>query len=163
MIQRKQSLYLLILAVVSVIVSFSNAAVLQFSGSGLYNGNTIDKATVSYSKLTFLSGDTVVNMVSPSKTQFILWSIALLAILATLSYKNRKRQITFCSVNFAFILFIPVFIYLDFRNVQNLFSVGDIEILISATFPLALLIMNFLAVRGIVKDDNLIKSMDRLR
>jgi hypothetical protein len=163
MIQRKQSLYLLILAVVSIIVSFSNAAVLQFKGVGLYNGNAIDKAMVSYSQLTFSNGEEVVNIVSPSKTQFILWSIALLAILAILSFKNRKRQITFCSFNFAFMLFIPVFIYLDLRNVQQLFTQGDIRILISATFPLALIIMNFLAVRAIIKDHNLIKSMDRLR
>jgi len=163
MIQRKQSLYLLILAVVSIIVSFSNAAVLQFKGVGLYNGNAIDKAMVSYSQLAFLNGEEVVNIVSPSKTQFILWSIALLAVLAILSFKNRKRQITFCSFNFAFMLFIPVFIYLDLRNVQQLFTQGDIGILISATFPLALIIMNFLAVRAIIKDHNLIKSMDRLR
>ena len=84
--------------------------------------------------------------------------------LAIFSFKKRKRQIRLCNINvMLFIIFtIAALVILQVENrVFENFHVGDFKI--GAVFPLAGIVFNLIAKSGIKKDEELIRSMDRLR
>ncbi len=164
MIQRIQHLYLGILAIMAIIVSFSKTTVISIAGKGVINKTVMNGANLSYSRATFIKSTNQPDVIDfAMKSQYILWAIALWAIVTIFSFKNLKRQITFSSFNFAFILFLPIFVALDLFNYMDFFIDGAISFHMSAIFPIALLLLNFMATRHIVKDFNLLKSVNRMR
>jgi len=54
---------------------------------------------------------------------------------------------------------LGVYIYLGKRALDG----TELSLKLPVIFPVIALILNFLAMRGIMKDENLIKSMNRLR
>jgi peptidoglycan/LPS O-acetylase OafA/YrhL len=84
--------------------------------------------------------------------------------IAIWSFKNRKRQIRLCNINvLLFILFLIaalLIIEIENRGVSNL-SAGRFKI--GAFLTLLGIIFNFRARRAIKKDEDVIRSMDRLR
>ena len=84
--------------------------------------------------------------------------------IAIFSFKNRKRQLRFCNINILlFILYVIVgLIILQIENnVFSNFHLGDFKL--GAVLPLIGIILNLIARRGIKKDEELIRSMNRLR
>lgn len=164
MIQRKQNLYLALIIILCLVLSFSKFSIAELNlshpPSELSEG---DRIVMTYSNNFVYNGQASIQSIANANVQYILWCIALFALLGIISFKKLKRQITFSAFNFAFILFLPVFVYLDYTNLAKVYAISEIQIINTAIIPVALLLLNFLAVRGIVKDHNLIKSMDRIR
>ncbi len=155
MIQRIQSLYLLLTTILSLI--FPIGSVLKFINT---SGSVI--------KVTFagVEGDTdILNSSIISGYIFFQILIILIPVLALITiflYKNRKVQLWFTrSLITSLMVFICItgyYIYMIPVSYNVSFS-PEIQMVI----PVISLIFSFLAYRGIKKDDNLVKSYDRLR
>jgi len=150
MIQRIQSLYLLLTTVLSFL--FLKGGILTFSDS---SGDAIQlKFNGLYRATEMLEKNWVA-------TGFILL-IPVLSFIILVLFKKRELQLMLSKVLIALILvFIVVLAYYGY----SLTTKYDATIIpgIMMAVPLLQLIFSFLAYRGIKKDDELVKSYDRLR
>jgi glucan phosphoethanolaminetransferase (alkaline phosphatase superfamily) len=152
MIQRIQSLYLLLVAAAMVAVAVLPLGVL--AGDGL---------VVTYSAFTATSvGDVLAS-------NYPVWVMGVLAVLSSLValvtiflYKMRSRQTTLCMVNgFVLVLFYVAY-FLFYFTIQRGSDV-DFSPALSVALPLVALLFNLLAIKAIAKDVALLASLDRLR
>ncbi len=141
MIQRIQSLYLLIVA----IAAFSTYTL------KLYVGKLSDG-----SERPFLLADDFLMVIA-----IIL--LGLLAIACIFLFKNRNLQFKLSVIgaiaSFGF-LFLEYFKVESFKTSMNFIS-GQYQV--GAIVPLFMVIFFFLAAKGIYKDEKLVKSLNRLR
>ncbi len=93
---------------------------------------------------------------------FIFGMILFLATFCIFNYKDRKKQMRFATINLfsiiVYIIALAVFIF----YAKNKLS-ADVSLQYPVVFPVIALILNYLAMRGIDKDEKLVRSMDRLR
>jgi hypothetical protein len=90
-------------------------------------------------------------------------SIALLLQTTTIfQYKNRKRQIRLSYLCIVSLLVLKALLYYYTWNSSHLTG-GDLQARLYAEFPTIAAILVFLAILGIRKDENLVKSIDRIR
>ena len=155
MLQRIKTLYLLTIVVLSCITFFSPVA------------DLVNQAN----SLQYLVDFKGIYQVLPTGNIFIsrVWGVTtfaaivpIFAFYALVSYKNRIKQIRFCVLNmFIMILYyIALFTYLWVAS--NRLNAG-FHLHLVAIFPLINLIINYLAIGAIGKDEKLVKSMDRIR
>lgn len=81
-------------------------------------------------------------------------------------FKRRMLQIRLCAVELVLLLgsvaFIGIYYYLSARMIsQAEFHAHGFRI--AAVFPLVALVLDYLAMRAIFKDELLVKSLDRIR
>ena len=155
MIQRIQTVYLLIVAGLFIALMFLPLAILQ-SGNTLYSFDASGLNTIA----------------EPSELVFPTWSLmALAAIIALVSlvviflYKKRILQIRICSFNTIVILgFCALFgFYLwQFGKSPDLQEM-KINMRIWAAFPIISVVLNYLAIRSIGADEAVVRSLERLR
>ena len=104
-----------------------------------------------------------------SSTIYMGVVVALAAIIPFVTiflYKNRTLQIRLCAVELVLLLgsavFMGIYYYLGSRMFSQLeFSAQGFRIAI--IFPLVALILDYLAIRAIFKDEMLVRSLDRIR
>lgn len=146
MIQRIQSLYLLLAAAAGTATWFFN----------------LWKATLNNGTITYFNAQS-------SYLVFVVYMVIVaLAITCIFLYKNRKLQFRLTVVNLLFAIAATALQYLKVQdNANNLatkgFTISSATYLPAAFLPILILIFLFLAARGIYKDERLIKSLDRLR
>ena len=80
--------------------------------------------------------------------------------VAILNYKNRIRQIRI--IVFTILLMLGLFGMFFFFTYYS-FSNAQIAFKISILFPVVAIILDYLAIRAIGKDEALIRSIDRIR
>ena len=155
MIQRIQTVYLLLIVILSGFVIFSPLADLLNNSDKLYylvdfKGISLIQTTgnVIESRIWAL---TSVSMVVP-----------ILAIIAIFSYKNRVKQIRLTVINMLFMLCFYIFLVLFIWPACSRLH-AEWHLRIVSVFPLVNLILSYLAIGAIGKDEKLIKSLDRLR
>lgn len=141
MIQRLQSLWLLIVAL---------AAFATYTLT-LYVGKLADGSE----KIFQLADDFLLVI--------IIITLGLLAIINLFLFKNRKLQFKLAVVG---VIFSLGFIFLEYIRVENfktdkLIQAGSYQI--GALLPILMVIFFFMAARGIYRDEKLVKGMDRLR
>jgi len=87
--------------------------------------------------------------------------IAALALITIFLYKKRKIQIKICYL----ILFLLVLLYALYFIFDKHLPFLDLIRLTRYTFvfPFIAGVLVFLAIRGIIKDEKLVRSLDRLR
>ncbi|MBL4624279.1 MAG: DUF4293 domain-containing protein [Flavobacteriales bacterium] len=147
MIQRIQSVYLFGVAIVSVVLFFVPFGVVSgytLTATELSNGQEILKNTYP------LAGIIAVGIV--------------LAVATVFMYKNRRIQIKLCTLSMilqAGILVVALFHYLDGAAAE----LGDEmpQYAMGTYLPAVGMILSYLASKAIKKDDDLVKSVDRLR
>lgn len=147
MIQRIQSVYLLISTIlIGLLFLLPFAEIAKDGAIYLFNfkGVLLDGAVKSN------------GLVVP----VLLVMIIALNVLAIFSYSNRGKQVKLvwgAMLMLAVLLVLFVyFTYLSFSGAQISFKLG-------AVLPLISIILNYLAIRAINKDDALIRSIDRIR
>jgi hypothetical protein len=86
--------------------------------------------------------------------------ITLLHLVAIFMYKKRIRQIRM--VVFTIILLLGLF-GLFFYFTYAAFSNAQVAYKVPMAFPLVAIILDYLAIRGIGKDEALIRSLNRIR
>lgn len=155
MIQRIQSVYLLVTTLLSLL--FLNGSFLNFinkSGSairltfsGLYSG-------------TQGAGSELLESTLPLSALFII--IPVLALIAIFLYKKRILQLRLVMVLIVMIvlsiLLSGYYAYVAVSKYEATLTPG-----VKMVLPVLLLILSILAYRGIKKDELLVKSYDRLR
>jgi hypothetical protein len=151
MIQRIQTLYLLLVLILSGITLFSVQA--GFVG----NADAIHYV-LNYKGI--FSGVNYVQNVWALSALCVL--IPIIALITIFLYKKRILQIRLSIINSVLLAgyYGLLFIYLwQAGNVLN----ADWYLNIVTAFPLINIILTFLAIRAIGKDEALIKSLNRLR
>jgi len=155
MIQRIQTLYLLVIVILSAFVILSPVA-------DLING--VDK-------LVYLLDIKGISLVQPTgnTVESRIWAftlvsliIPILALITIFSFKNRLKQIRVTVINMIFMLSFYVFLALYLWPACERLH-ADWHLRIIAVFPLINLILSYLAIGAIGKDEKLVKSLDRLR
>lgn len=152
MIQRIQSLYLLVSFVLVEIMFFfplahltSNKGVYEF----LYRGIPAIK-----------EGEPALFVAYP--VAILLGVIALVSLLTIFLYKKRMLQIRLIIFNMICMLgSIGLGYYMINSQAKELTAVVDYSII--NAFPLVAMVLSYLALRAIGKDEALIRSMDRIR
>jgi len=155
MIQRIQSLYLLLTSLLPIL--FLSGTFLKFfnkSGTGYY----VDFRGLWESGVP--GGTRMINSLIPLSGVMIL--ITILSVTAILFFKKRKVQMKLVgTIILLTIIFIGVMIFLFFR-ISEKFQ-AEILLVYRMFIPVLILIFGILAYQGIRKDENLVKSLDRLR
>jgi ABC-type Na+ efflux pump permease subunit len=147
MIQRIQSVYLFISIVLTgLLFLLPFAEIAQDGAIYLFNFKGI------------LLGDVL--KVNGVVIPVLLVVIMALHGLAIFSYKNRPRQtrlVVFAIV--ALVALIGLFIYFTYLS----FSGALVSFKFGAVLPLVAIVVDYLAIRAIGKDEALIRSIDRIR
>jgi len=152
MLQRKQSLYLLIVFVLSIFLFTGPLAFVQLDNGGLY---------LKHSGVTDLDGN---------KLDIATWPLTVMISISTLlsfltifSYMNRARQMRLTLFLMFFNLgLIVLALYYAMHLMHNYNGVGYV-FQWRVVIPPVMLVLLILAFLGIRKDDLLVKAADRIR
>ena len=143
MIQRKQSVYLFLAALL-------NAGVFYFN---LYQYHMTDGGPAVALK---------VNDHFPSLLMALI--MTLIPLVTIFLFRNRKRQVMLSVINILVIVaFITIMLWRVSETGKMVPPPHDGTYWIGAVLPVFSLILTFLAIAGIRSDDKLVKSVDRLR
>ena len=155
MLQRIQTVYLLIVAGLFIALMFLPLALLQ-------------SEDVSY--IFEVTG--LISTAQPSDLEYPTWSllvinaiIILLSFIIIFKYKKRIVQMRMCIFNIFLMLgFCALFgFYIwQFSKSPELLDL-KISMRLWASFPIIAIIINYLAIRSIGSDEVLVRSLERLR
>lgn len=149
MIQRIQSVYLLAVAILMGITSFSTLAHLT-TGNVAYSFNTCG---IYANKL---------QAISTLPLFIVSLVVTLIAAISIFLYKKRGNQIKITMLNSILILVFYITFFLFYFIAKGELN-ATLSIDLPFTFPLIALVSNILALRSIRKDEALIKSLNRIR
>jgi len=153
MLQRIQSLYLIIVVIALSLMFLFPVANITMSTGEIYdffiygissNGNSAKALSINWTSVAMIS-------------------ILLLNALVTIfMYRRRLVQVRLTIVN---IFMMLGSIFLLWYNISRQAEVAgaDIRYLIPMIIPILCIILSYLAIRAIGKDEALIRSMDRIR
>lgn len=154
MIQRIQTIYLLVAVVMLVVANFFPFATYGVEGSSylLTSWGVVDQGVAPYTGNTVLCwGLPVCNLLA-----------AVLALVAIISYKQRVRQMRLCVYGILTVLAFHV--VLGVQGWMMFSALGATpELTLTAQFPLLSVIFFILAGRAVKRDEALVRSMDRIR
>ena len=152
MIQRIQTLYLLAVAALMAVATFTPLAYfVAGSEEYLLHAFALKSATSSH----------------PTIYMGILVALsAIIPLVNVFLFKNRLLQIRLCAVELMLLvgsaIFMAIYYFLSNRMFSQLeFSAHGFHIAI--IFPLIALVLDYLAMRAIFRDEMLVKSLDRIR
>lgn len=153
MIQRKQTLFMVI-SIVSAILTFfipigflnAGAEVAEVTPYGVYEINT--------------NAQLMRNMYMFYLPLALAFAVTIIALM---NYKNRKSQIKY--LKFTFLLFAITFVLMALyvNDIQNTMSGLIYSLGVGFFFPLLSVAFNWLAAKAIKKDEELVRSVDRIR
>ena len=162
MIQRRQTVYMLLSAIISALLFFM--PLVSFNAGG------------NVMRFTIFGIQNPIETLSLSTTY--TWPLVVLTVLMTLVplvtiflYKKRELQVRLCRIDMLLtVIFIGlVFLYYENDLTKVIAAVEgdeyqlDVAYFVGMAMPLVSLILDILAIRGIKKDIELLKSIDRLR
>ena len=138
MIQRIQSIYLLTVTILQAILFFTKQA-------------------------TFVNAEGTQEVLCLAGMWFMaipIGATALIALISIFLYRNRIRQIRLTALNAILLVLLQgTIIYLIVQTNNN----QDITPSITAIFPIISAILSYLAIRNIRKDEEKVRSLDRIR
>jgi 4-amino-4-deoxy-L-arabinose transferase-like glycosyltransferase len=155
MIQRIQSLYLLLITFISVFFQFGKMMKYTDDSGGILFINTR-----GLFMFTAENGTSQIEKLIP--VTVILFIIPVISLVTIFLYRKRKLQMKFAlGLIFILLILVVTLIYISLRievKFDAVFMPGIISFL-----PLLMFIFAFLAWRSIRKDEDLVKSYERLR
>ncbi len=162
MIQRRQTIFMLLSAIISGLLFFMPLVSFTAGGNAM--------------NFTIFGIENPVENIALSNTY--TWPLIVLTVLMTLVplvtiflYKKRELQVRLCRLNMlTTVIFIGlVFLYYE-ADLQKVIAAVegdtyqlDVAYFIGMALPLVNLVLQIFAIRGIKKDIELLKSIDRLR
>ena len=154
MIQRIQSLYLLIAAALMAVMLFVPLAV-------FYAG----QEQIVLGAFALRDGEGAV-VLSAVYLGVLLAAVALLPLVTILLFRRRMTQIRLCIVEIVLLVgslvMMGVYGYLAMQTVESL-TLAASNFRFVVVFPLVAIIFVVLAARAIFKDELLVRSLDRIR
>ena len=157
MLQRIQTVYFLAIAVLSSLAFFLPAA-------NLYDDANVYFYTLDWRGLQITEGGEtfLLNNVSTWGLKIISAVIPLLAFAVVFLYKKRLLQIRLSFVNMILMLGYYAMLFICVvRSAKILDASWNLKI--PAAFPLVCVILSWLAIKAVGKDEALVKSLERLR
>ncbi len=148
MIQRKQTLFLLIAFVLTVVCMSVQVATLLGNDS------------IAFAKVynLFLADGQGHYTFSSAPLFVMLLLSALLSLVSIFMYMKRKLQAAMCVVNM--IVLVAWYVFLA---VLPQTTGGQIHLLWPVVLPAVSVILQFMARKGILADEKLVRSLDRIR
>ena len=138
-IQRIQSVYLLIVTILMAIYSFSDVALVKTIVETFEKISLFDVSIISF----------ILSML-----------ISILSLITIFKYKSMKLQIALCSINIMLILTQFVVMIIDAFGL----TVGQFDqFLLSNCLPLLSIVFLVLSISSIKRDMKLLSSYDRIR
>ena len=161
MIQRRQTIFMFLSAIVSVLLFF--VALASFSNDDFVM------------RFTIYGIENPIDSIELSKPS--TWPMVIMAVLMTcipvftaLKYKKRELQVKLCHLDMLLnVVFLGlVLLYFESDLLKVIESVEEDKIVLDSYYygmsiPVVNLILQIFAVRGVKKDIELLKSVDRLR
>jgi len=152
--QRIQSIFLILAAIALGLLFLPVMSFISISGS---------QAALQQAEVGMLA-DGVLNINDQVVFQILTVLGAIASIVAIFMFKNRSLQISLSRLTLIASILIMIlsgiFFYMDYQLIEaNTLISGDFGLL----SPILGIIFSFLAIRYIKKDDQLVKSSDRLR
>lgn len=152
MLQRIQTVYLLLVVILMAALTFFPLAVFQ-SGDTLFKLDIFQLTNLSQSSETY-----------PTWWMFILTEIIdIIAVVALFNYKKRILQIRLCIFNAIMLVCYYALFGFTVYMVKQAIPDATLSVKFALSFPLICLILDYLAIRNIGADEVLIRSLDRLR
>lgn len=150
MIQRIQSIYLLLSTIALTLTIWLPFA--SFNNSG------------SISTFTIFGLSTTSKEINSWFPYYIIIGLSVaLSFFAITQFKNRKRQLNLGKINYLLLLTTIVMLFLDSDSLGVKLGVQKIDYGFGMYLPVVALAFTFLANRSIKKDEDLVKSVERLR
>jgi hypothetical protein len=159
MIQRKQTIYLALVLILSIILFIPALAPFAFVHSG--SSNEFDMVL----NLTGISTNCTAIAQPPSYQGLLFLNVLviLFTIYAIFRYTKRPVQIKLCYVTSIFVALLMGGMWL-FTDIMKLKAADPHAVyLLGFYFPLIQVVLLFMAAAAIQKDENLVRSSDRLR
>ena len=159
MLQRIQTIYILILTVLLFIAPF-----FSFTQFNLEEGNILFLATGMKGDITILDSFVFPNYVITGYLVSVSFSILMLV-----NYKKRSRQMRYGKLLYLIISITLCYMLIESYNLKNLIDSLENVVYVGQTYHIGFFLLVssfpflFLANRSIKKDEDLVKSLDRLR
>lgn len=150
--QRKQTVFLL-LAVAAIILCLlmpvATIAPAELGGTGctVYNLGIVAEGAYHFGLSSVLA--------------VLLALGGVLAVVAIFTYKNRRLQMRLCSLSMLILALWYVWLALSIISAGN--TQGSLGLAFGSCLPLVAFILDWLARRGVKADEDLVRSMDRIR
>ncbi len=146
--QRKQTIFLVLALVALLLAAF-------FPLYGMIPEGGMGEEKLLFA-IGFKGGDSVVSWLSANLLLLVVDFV--LSLVAIVQFKNRKSQMKLISsaelVSVLWYVFVAIEVYLNYSQPQ--FKLGIV-------FPLIALILQFMALKGVKHDDELVRAADRIR
>lgn len=156
MIQRIQSLYLFLSCIFSCLMFF-------FPISGYYGNYYTFKLTILKLENLVPNSEDIFHSFFTLPLLIIVFLVIILSFVAILKYKNRKKQMQIIKIDIFFNILLIACIFLIYSKMINTRINVEEEYNTGAFLPLLSLVFLVLSYRGVKKDEELVKSADRLR
>ncbi len=155
MIQRIQTVYLLIITVLSAVVFFLPVA-------GLYNQIDNIQYTLDYKGVSLVSENAAKVVYNTWALSAIPVIISILSLITIFLFKKRILQLRLTVFNLVIMLgyYGMLFLYLWLAKAK---LNADWHLEFVTAFPLVCIILAGLAMRSISKDEALVRSLNRIR
>jgi TctA family transporter len=119
--------------------------IVVFRSNGFFNENTAERLL-------------------PALPFFLLISvIILLYLLAIFLFRNRSLQARICRLNILLLSGSVGLLAYYIIHVYKLVDADSMTAKITVLFPVITIVLTWLAIRGIVKDEALVRSVDKIR
>lgn len=157
MLQRIQTVFLALVVIVGVLASFFS--ILSFTGY---------ETTYVMNLYKTVAADDATNVVAKNMGVGVLQGVVqVLALVIIFLFKNRQLQMKLAKLNILLIALqiAAIVVYID--TVKSAIGATSEDIVVNfkfgAAIPLLSLVLTYLAIHFIKKDDKLVRSADRLR
>ncbi len=151
MIQRIQSIYLLLIAVLSAVALCTSVG--RFVQDGVLQGELYNLWLTQIDGLHDFTAWALFALLLP---------VSIFSLLAIFLFRRRMIQVRltiFCGLLLVgYYIALPVFVWLLSQRLDSSFTVSW-----TAALPAIALILDYLAFRAIMADELLVRSLDRLR
>ncbi|MFA9390189.1 MAG: DUF4293 domain-containing protein [Prolixibacteraceae bacterium] len=153
MIQRIQTVYLLLALILLGLVAWLPLGEIAV-GDQIYNF-TINGIKADHTQELIYNGLPLMVMLS---------IIIVLQLLIVFGFKNRIRQMRLATFNMILMAgIVGIAFYFLKASVKELGEAMSINYKLALAFPIVAIILNYLAIRAIGKDEALVRSIDRIR
>ncbi len=152
MIQRVQSIYLLTASILTLCLFCTPFANLLIDG-------VATSTTVCHLKPAV--GNLPSTVMIP--LAIIALAAAIICLITIFLYKNRTLQMRICKLNIALQLIIVAGMVAYALGLAKTAGAESMNLKMAMAFPVISIVLQVLAYKGVKKDDDLVRSVDRLR
>lgn len=153
MLQRIQTVYLILATIlISLMHLFPIAGILSEPGD-----------IIVFRSFGFYYESSAESLMPALPCMLLISIIILLYIVAIFLYKNRILQSRICWLNILLLIGSLGLMAYYIIHVYRLTGATGMTTKITAIFPLIAIVLTWLAIRGILKDEVLVRSVDKIR